>query len=238
MQYYFIPLVSAIVSFVFAVTVLDQYFARRRPYQLVWAVGLLMYAVSTFTEFWCGARGISDVPFRLWYLIGAVLVAAWLGMGTIYLLFKRRMAHIIMAVLLAASIYATIRVLTADIDVSSLTTLTGRGVMPTDVRAILTPVFNAFGTVALVGGAVYSAWVFWRRRIMPYRVVSNVLIAVGALLPAAGGIHLSTGGNLLAFYSLELAAIIIIFLGFLRTREVFGLYRFPLIHGFGKAPEK
>jgi hypothetical protein len=28
--------------------------------------------------------------------------------------------------------------------------------------------------------------------------------------------------------------IIIMFAGFLRTKEVFGLYRFPLIHGFRK----
>ncbi len=238
MQYYWIPLISAIVSFIFALTVLDQYFARRRPYQLVWALGLFMYAISTFTEFWSGAFGISDIPFRLWYLLGAILVAAWLGMGTIYLLFPRRTSHIIMAVLLAASIYATIRIFTVHIDVSGLTALTGKGVLPTDVRAIITPVFNTFGTVALVGGAVYSAWVFWRRRIMLHRVVSNVLIAVGALLPAAGGTSLSTGGNLLAFYLLELAGIIIIFIGFLRTREVFGLYRFPLIHGFGKTPDK
>jgi hypothetical protein len=88
--------------------------------------------------------------------------------------------------------------------------------------------------VALVGGALYSAWIFWRKRILPHRVVSNVLIALGAILPAAGGTQLRASGNLQVFYALELAGIIIIFIGFLRSREVFGLYRFPLIHGFGK----
>ena len=42
----------------------------------------------------------------------------------------------------------------------------------------------------------------------------------------------SDGGGLIAFYLLELRGIIIIFIGFLRSREVFGLYHFPLIHGF------
>jgi hypothetical protein len=230
----YVPLVTCVVSLVFAIAVLDQFFARRRPYQLLWAIGLFMYSLSTFTEFWWNVYGHVDVLYRLWYLIGAILVAAYLGQGTLYLLMRRRRAHVIMAVLGAASIYAIVRVFTADIDISGLTKLTGVGVMPTDIRAIVTPVFNTFGTLALAGGAVYSAYVFWRKRILPHRVIANILIAVGALLPAAGGIHIISSGSLNIFFILELAGVIIMFIGFLRTREVFGLYRFPLVHGFKK----
>lgn len=229
---HYIPLISAIVSFVFALAVLDQYFARRRPYQLIWAIGLLMYAISTSTEFWVGAWGLNVTVYRLWYLFGAIFVAAYLGMGTLYLLVRRRTAHIIMAILLAASLYATIRVFATSIDLGGLQVLSGTA-MPQGMR-LMTPVFNTFGTVALVGGAIYSAWVYWRRKILPHRVISNVLIAVGAILPAVGGTHMRLGGGLPLFYIFELVGIIIIFIGFLRSREVFGLYRFPLIHGFRK----
>lgn len=229
---HYIPLISAIVSFVFALAVLDQYFARRRPYQLIWAIGLFMYAISTSTEFWVGAWGLNVTVYRLWYLFGAIFVAAYLGMGTLYLLVRRRTAHIIMAILLAASLYATIRVFAASIDLGGLQVLSGTA-MPQGIR-LMTPAFNTFGTVALVGGAIYSAWVYWRRKIMPHRVISNVLIAVGAILPAVGGTHMRLGGGLPLFYIFELVGIIIIFIGFLRSREVFGLYRFPLIHGFRK----
>jgi len=231
----YVPLVTCVVSLVFALAVLDQYFARRKPYQLLWAIGLFMYSLSTFTEFWWNIYGHVDVLYRLWYLVGAVLVAAYLGQGTLYLLMRRRRAHIIMAVLGLATIWAIIRVFTIDIDISGLAKLTGVGVMPTDIRAIVTPVFNAFGTFALVGGAIYSAWIFWRKRILPHRVLANILIALGALLPAAGGIHISGSGGLDLFFILELAGVIIMFVGFLRTREVFGLYRFPLVHGFKRA---
>lgn len=227
----YIPLITCIVSFIFAITVLDQYFARRKSYQLLWAVGLFMYSLSTFTEFWWNVIGHNDIIYRLWYLVGAILVAAYLGQGTLYLLMRRKPAHIIMGVLGVATIYATVRVFMLDIDVSGLTKLTGVGVMPADVRKIITPVFNAFGTIALAGGAIYSAYIFWRKRILPHRVVANILIALGALLPAAGGIHISTGGNLNLFFILELFGVIIMFIGFLRTKEVFGLYRFPLVHG-------
>ena len=229
---HFIPLVSAIVSLVFALALLDQFFARRKPYQLIWAIGLFMYAISTAAEFWVGVWGLNVTVYRLWYLFGAIFVAAYLGMGTLYLLARRHWAHTIMAILLAASFYATFRVFTASIDLSDLQVLSGIA-MPQCVR-LMTPVFNTFGTVSLVGGAIYSAWVFWRRKIMPHRVISNILIAIGAILPAVGGTHMRLGGGLPLFYIFELLGIMIIFIGFLRSREVFGLYRFPLIHGFGK----
>ena len=113
---HFIPLVSAIVSLVFALAVLDQFFARRKSYQLIWAIGLFMYAISTAAEFWVGVWGLNVTVYRLWYLFGAIFVAAYLGMGTLYLLARRHWAHTIMAILLAASFYATFRVFTASID--------------------------------------------------------------------------------------------------------------------------
>jgi hypothetical protein len=58
-----------------------------------------------------------------------------------------------------------------------------RGLLPlgTSVR-LTTPFFNIYGLLTLVGGAIYSAFLFWRKRVMPNRVVANVLIAAGALL--------------------------------------------------------
>ena len=228
----YVPLSSAIISFVFAIAVLDQFFARRKPYQLVWTIGLFMYCISTGTEFLTVIWGLNETVYRLWYLFGAIFVAAYLGVGTIYLLARHHIAHIIMGILLIASLYAMIRVFTADIDLSNLQVLSGIA-MPRGIR-LMTPLFNTFGTVALVGGAIYSAWVFWHRKIMPHRVISNILIAVGAILPAVGGTHMRLSGGLQLFYVFELLGIMIIFIGFLRSREVFGLYRFPLVHGFKK----
>lgn len=227
------PLVASIISFIFALIVLDQFFARRKAYQLVWAIGLLMYFIATGAEFWVEVGGLNEIAYRLWYLFGAILVAAYLGAGTLYLLIPRRTAHIIMTILGIFSIYAAFKVFTVPLDLSSLTYLSGTA-MPKGVR-LMTPFLNSFGTLALVGGALYSAFVFWRRRFMPHRVVSNVLIALGAILPAVGGARMRLGSPEL-FYILELLGVIIIFIGFLRSREVFGLYRFPFIHGFRRLP--
>jgi hypothetical protein len=89
---------------------------------------------------------------------------------------------------------------------------------------------NIYGTVTLVGGALYSVWIFWRKCILSDRVVSNVLITVGALLPPLGGSLLRLGtARGVPFDILGLTGVVIIFIGFLRTMEVFGFFRFSRV---------
>jgi hypothetical protein len=88
-----LPLLSSTLSFVFALFLLDQWLERRRPYQLVWTLGMVWYGISAGTEFWGGAFGWSEPLYRTWYLIGAFYVAAWLGLGTIFLLGRTRFGY-------------------------------------------------------------------------------------------------------------------------------------------------
>jgi hypothetical protein len=88
-----LPFASSILSFVFFVFLIDQWRERRRPYQLIWAIGMLWYAISAGTEFLGGAFGWNEPLYRLWYLIGAVWVAGWLGLGTVYLLARTRFGY-------------------------------------------------------------------------------------------------------------------------------------------------
>ena len=88
-----LPLASSVLSLVFALMLLDQWRTRHRPYQLAWAIGMLWYGLSAGTEWYGGAYGWSEPLYRAWYLIGAVWVAAWLGMGTVYLLSRTRFGY-------------------------------------------------------------------------------------------------------------------------------------------------
>ena len=101
----FLPLGSSLLSFVFAVFLLDQWRERRRPYQLIWTLGMLMYGVSAGTEFLGGALGWSEPLYRAWYLTGAVWVAGWLGLGTMYLLAKTRFGYGAAASLVLAGLF-------------------------------------------------------------------------------------------------------------------------------------
>jgi len=91
---------------------------------------------------------------------------------------------------------------------------TVRGLLPlgTAVR-LTTPFFNIYGLLTLVGGAIYSAYLFWRKRVMPNRVIANVLIAAGALSIGFASTLTRLGyGQFL--YLGELIAAILMFAGF------------------------
>ena len=224
-----LPLISTVISVVFALLVFDQFLVRRKPYQLLWTVGFLWFAASAFTEFYGNSQGWNETLYRYWYLIGAYFVAAYLGMGTTYLLTPRRFAHVIMALLIIGSVYAVYQVLSAGVDISQLPKageiVTGKA-LPGYVRFPLPMIFNLFGAGALVLGAVYSALVFWRKRILPHRVVSNVVIAGGAFIPSVTG-ALSRIGLPELFFLGELLGVLVIFIGFLISIEVFEQFKVP-----------
>jgi hypothetical protein len=215
-----ISLLTAVTALVFAAIVFSQYLARRRPYQLVWSAGLLVYALAAVAQAAAEAAGWSPPLYKAWYILGGLYAASWLGMGTVYLLAPRRAAHVVLAALVAVSILGLLLVLAADVPAHMLPR-SGHPhvrVMPPPVRltAIL---LNIFGTVALVGGAAWSAWSFWRRSAPPQRVLSTALIAAGGLLPATAGTLLAFGLPDL-FYFLTFAGIVVIFAGFLANSEI------------------
>src|SRR3989304_1566475 len=76
-----LPLGASVLSFIFAILLTAQWRERRRPYQLIWAIGMTWYGVSAGTEFLGGFAGWSEPLYRAWYLVGAVWGAAWLGVG-------------------------------------------------------------------------------------------------------------------------------------------------------------
>jgi hypothetical protein len=100
-----LPLCSSLLSFAFFAFLVDQWRERRRPYQAIWAVGMLWYAVSAGTEFVGGAFGWSEPLYRVWYLVGAIWVAGWLGLGTAFLLAKTRFGYAFSFALLLAGLF-------------------------------------------------------------------------------------------------------------------------------------
>ncbi|MBE0699364.1 MAG: hypothetical protein IH586_20765 [Anaerolineaceae bacterium] len=189
---------------------------------MLWTIGMIFYAIGGLCEGWYALFGWNPTIFRMWYLFGAILVAAWLGQGTVYLLARKRVAQFTMLILGLGSLYALLRVFSAQLDPTLMTAsvhtgseLSGHAILTPGVRA-LTPFFNIYGTITLVGGALYSAYLFWRKRILLHRAIGNVLIATGAILPAFGGIF-SRFGISGALYLSELFGAIILFLGFLRA---------------------
>jgi hypothetical protein len=92
-----LPALTSLLALVFALALLDQWFERRRGFQAIWALGMLFFAIGSACET-VGASLPADqqwpeLLYRTWYLTGAVFTAAWLGLGTAYLLGKTRFGY-------------------------------------------------------------------------------------------------------------------------------------------------
>ena len=101
-----LPFGSSALSFVFAALVADQWWRRRQAYQLVWTIGLLWYGISAGTEFLGGAFGWNEPLYRAWYLIGAFGVAAYLGLGTVFLLDRTRFGYVVAFSVFAGGLFS------------------------------------------------------------------------------------------------------------------------------------
>ncbi len=215
-----LPVASALVIIAFAVSVFRRYAQRRGSHLLLWGAGLAMFGVANLAEAY-SAVAWHPAVFRLWYLNGAILNAAWLGQGTVLLLSKRKsLARVLLWTLIAGTLAATALVFTTPLNEARFTvreplSAQYREILPPGaVVRKLTPLFNIYGLVTLVGGALYSAWLLSRKEIAPQRVAGNLLIAFGALALAAASTQLRLG---LAdyLYPAELVAAAMMFAGFL-----------------------
>ena len=219
----YIPYLSTIVTFTFAVAVFNRYRQRGGTHLLLWAIGLVFYGLGTLTE---SVLSLTPSIFllRIWYLTGAMLTAAWLGMGTVHLLFRKgNLAQVMTWILAAVSVLALVLVFlvpttSASYDIARPASEQYREIFSSSgfLAYLLAPtiILNLYGTITLVGGAIYSAFLFWRKRILINRMLGNILIAAGALSPAMGGTFLRAGLTDMLYLS-EFVGVVLMFIGFM-----------------------
>ena len=219
--YQVLPFVTTIIMFVFVALVIARYLQHRSMHLLMWGIGLALFAVGSATEA-ISTFGFNDLVFRLWYLCGAVLTAAWIGQGTVYLLLRRRWGNVTMAILALLTLVAVAIMFTTALDPAAVSRFDPAQPLSKQYQAIIPPgstirgitaIFNIYGTLALVGGAIYSGYLFWRKRVMGNRVIGNILIAAGALAIASAS-TLARIGNGEFLYIGELVSAILMFAGF------------------------
>jgi len=190
--------VNVAVTGLFAGVVLSQYLRRHRVYQLYWSIALAMAFVGTLAYVLMVAVGPTttggEVLFRTYYIFGAALTAAWLGLGSIALVTSTRVTRISLLVLSVLSILAIMLIATAGIDTRQLAQVVGtagKGVLLTGAWLVMIIILNTLGAVAVVGVAVYSGWKLIRRQSANLYTSkflwANGLVVVGVLLIAYAG---------------------------------------------------
>jgi hypothetical protein len=209
-----LPFLSSTLSFAFFLFLVDQWRDRRKPYQAIWAAGMLWYALSAGTEWIGGAFGWSEPLYRLWYLIGAIWVAGWLGLGTVYLLGRTRFGYAFAFSLFLAGLFTFLTQAKYDYPQSGIAPvlyflvamLLAAGVVVLSFRRSAR--WPALAAAAIVGGSVVSAAMVARVTLpAPGWVVDPVThIPTGDLFP--GYIRLLTPFfNITGAFALSLGAI-------------------------------
>jgi len=100
-----LPAVTSVLALVLGIALLDQWRHRHGSFQLAWAIGMLCFGVGSGCEALAAAGGWSDPLYRAWYLAGAVLTPAWLGLGTALLLAKTRFGYAYSVCFLLAGLF-------------------------------------------------------------------------------------------------------------------------------------
>ncbi len=182
---HYLPVVTTVVAAAFF-RVLWRHW-RRSPsarYVMWWMIGVGLFGLGTLTEAWTTVFGWQEPVFRTWYVAGALLGGAPLAQGTVYLLLARRTADRLAVALVTYVAIASAFVVATPLlyDVVEPNRLSGE-VMAWQWVRLFSPLVNLYAVVFLIGGAIWSAWRYWRRGGASSRVRGNILIAVGAILP-------------------------------------------------------
>jgi hypothetical protein len=213
------PLATSLLGFVFTGLVFRQWLKRRRPHQMAWTIGLLFYAVAALMEFLSEYSGEWNPTIYRVYIVLAASLVAFLGLGTLYLLVRRRLwGHLYLgftllclAVFLAGTLTTT---LVAEKLVPGIT-VGGQALGPSlSFPRLMSFFFNIPGSVFLIGGALFSIWRFSHKREYSYRMWANVLIALGAIVIAFVGSRARLG-NTAGLYPAEMFASALLLAGFL-----------------------
>lgn len=187
----YLPLLTTVVSFAFFLLLVRQYLHRHKTHQLLWTVAMLFYSVSALMEFLMNPDvvGANISLFRIYYVLAAPLVGL-LGAGVMYLLAKRTVARLFLGFVILFSLALAVTGFLTPLDSSAFARsfsgplangfMAASDAYPMTVR-IFAIVLNSVGGLVLIGGALYS---FLRDRSRTY----NIFLAVGGILPMAGGL--------------------------------------------------
>jgi hypothetical protein len=204
--------ITAAVSLVFTIAVSLSYQRSRRPALLAWTVGLALFTLAALAGALAQSGGATENEYRVFYLFGGILNVAWLALGTV-LLVAPRFARASLVAVIALTVVSVYAVFTTPVNLQ-IALDTGKGFPDGSLPRILAAIGSGVGSLVLIGGALWSAWVFLRKRHNGRRALANIVIAAGVIVIAAGGTVTFTGANGILEYT-NLVGLCVMFAGFL-----------------------
>lgn len=206
---------AALVALAFGMSTFERWLARGRRHELAWSVALGLFAVAAAAMAAGAAGGWNGPVFRVFYLFGAIADVPVLALGTIWLLWPRRAQAWTWVVVAGGAFAAGVLAVAPFRHVPTGAVLPQGSAVFGPWPRVLAAVASGAGAIVVWGGAVWSAWRFWRAGGAARLVGANALIALGTVVLGASGLLNSVAGAMTAFSVSLLAGISIVFVGFL-----------------------
>ena len=157
--------VATAIATLFAQATAVRWSRSRAPHQGAWTIALALFALASAALATGASTGWDEGTFRAFYLLGAVVNVPWLALGTIYLLWGRKVGD---RVRLAV-------VLFTGLGIGAMLAAPMHGAIAADEIPVGKDAFDALpralagagsglGAVVVFGGAVWSAVRFARSR--------------------------------------------------------------------------
>lgn len=174
------PLIAGLLALTISIVLAVMYVRRRKIHLLLWSVGMLLWAISDFTQLYAILIGWTVFVY-LAYFFGSIMLAGFLGSGTLYLIFpKSRVSFLYMWFNILGGIALAVTLAVSPIDTSALAVaVTGANPITSPIANGLAAVINIPALFTFAGGALYS--------FVKTRKAYALLITIGALIPAVGG---------------------------------------------------
>ena len=210
----YIPIITSLFSIFFANEIYRHYRNKRTTYLLWWTIGVVTFGLGTFAESINILFGWSAFNVKYWYIVGALLGGFPLAQGSVYLLMHRKFANTTSVIFITLIVTAAIAVILTPLRIPAGFNykLTGAVFAWKWVR-FFSPFINTYSFIFLVGGAVYSAVKYFRRKDKGARFKGNVYISIGSLLPGIGGTFTRMGYVNVLFVT-ELIGLALIYIGY------------------------
>ncbi len=209
------PILAALLAAVFSVATWRE--AKGRAALRIWSVALAQFAIGSGAVVWGTLFGWNGATYRVFYGFGAVLNVAWLGLGTLWLVWERAAAIIATILLFAISVWALTVVATTDLIPGAASAFasdqlpSAREVMPTLARN-LSRWFSITGSVIVLAGLGMSLLQVGRRNTLGLGLLASGVVVAGVAS------ELARAGYIVVF-AIGLAwGIGLMYAGFVRTR--------------------
>ncbi len=215
----YIPILTTIFSIYFFIEIFSHYLNKQTKYLLWWAIGVLTFGLGTLAESINVLVGWSEINFKYWYIVGALLGGFPLAQGSVYLLMNRKFANATTIIFVILILIASFFVVLSPIELPDAFDgkLTGKVFSWSWVRSF-SPFINLYAFLFLVGGAIYSAIKYYKVGIKKAPFRGNIFIAIGGLLPGIGG-SFTRAGYVEVLYVTEFLGLLLIYFGYKIIKE-------------------